>query len=90
MKFSMMPQTVGMLKFMLIFFKYYSRERTLLAWVGEIYSNHNYVLFWDTCKPIGFELVMMLSTTELQLDSCLNDLDVHSRSQSYRKAGTGG
>ena len=42
------------------------------------------VMCQDTRELIGFKLVMMLNT----IDSSLNDLDVHSRSQGHRKVGT--
>ena len=47
----------------------------------------NIVMYREACEPICFQLGMMLNTTE-QVDSNLNNLDVHSRSQDYENART--
>ena len=53
--------------------------------IGTTDCYHFYTTFTlchDTCEPISLKLGMMLNTSTLY---SLNDLDIHSRSQGYRK-----
>ena len=69
MKFSMLPQPVGLLKLMLTFFFFffccaqYWREKTLLTWLQNIRLAS--FLKQDICVPICFTVSMMLNTTKL-------------------------
>ena len=69
--------------------KFCSRERTQLTWFYEMFS---IILYQDTCELICFKLgVMLLCTATLYttvFNSSLNVLDVHTRSQGYRKRRT--
>ena len=82
MKFSMLPQPVGLLKLSLDLF---CRSNILRRELCRRY----FVRYQNICEPICFKLGMMLITMlTLEFDFSLDDLDVHSRSQGYTKART--
>ena len=89
MKFSMFPQPVGFFKLVLNLVCRSNTQGRELCWHDFIRYMFNIVMCQDTYELICFKLGMMLDTTKLySSDSSLNDLDVYSRSQSYRKART--
>ena len=91
-KFRMLPQPVGLLKFMLNLFLQVVFKGENSADVILLYDYaFNVVMCWDTCLPICFKLGIMLDTTKfysLIPWSSLNDLHVCSSSQGFGKAST--
>ena len=75
MKFSMLPHPVGLLKLIL------NLVCTSQIQIDFVKHTFNIVLCEDTRESICFKLGV-LNTTKF----CLNDLNVHSRSQGYGKA----
>ena len=75
MKFSVLPQPVGLLKFTLNKFcasTIQGREHCWCSFVRYI----NIVLCWDTCEPICQAWYDARLDSTLQSDSSSNDLDV--------------
>ena len=83
MKFSMLPQHVGLLKLMLHLLCTSNIQRKELCWCDFTKCMINIVLCQNTCEPVCVKLGMMLDMTKFY---SLNALDVHSRSQGDGKA----
>ena len=65
MKFSMFPEPVGFLKFMLNIFCIGKIEGRELDWCDFVEYTFNIFLCQDTCELICFKLGMMQDTTKL-------------------------
>ena len=65
MKFSMLPQPVGLLKLMRKLFCTSNIQGRELCWHDFMTYMFNIVMYRDTCDPICFKLGMMLHTTKL-------------------------
>ena len=65
MKFSMLPQSVGLLKLMLNLFCTRYIQETGLCWPDYIKYTFNIITCQDTHERICFKLCMMLDTTKL-------------------------
>ena len=84
----MRGQTVGLRLMLNLFCIIFVEKRKLYSHDFIIYI-FNTGLYQDICDLICFKLGMMLDTVEVYSRiSSLNHLDLHSRSQGYRKAVT--
>ena len=65
MKFSMLPQSVGLLKLMLNFLCTSNIQGWELCWRDFMEYSFNIVMLRDACERICFKLGMMLNTSKL-------------------------
>ena len=85
MKFSMLPQPIGLLEFMPILCCVIRTQRRELCLHDFLRYIFNIGLHWGTCEQICFKLGMMLGVTKLYSMSLI-DLYLQLRSQGYGKA----
>ena len=65
MKFSLLLQPVGLLKFMLSLFCTSNIQGRELCWREFMKYSFNIDMYQDTCEPVCFKLGMVLYTTKL-------------------------
>ena len=80
------PQPVGFVEAYARFILERNIQGRELSWHCMKYT-FNIFVCQDTSEPICFIHCMMLNTAKL-FDSCLSDLDIHSRSQAYGRVKT--
>ena len=89
MKFSMLPQPVGLLKLMLPFFNTSNIQGRELCWCDFIkYTINIYPVLGHTWADLFRTWYYTRNDWTLQFNSSVNNFDVHSRSQGHENART--